>query len=515
MDRTLAALGQLSSDFPLVRHPLEAVLSMTPQAPVRSQERSTTVEEVWASNDEALSALLVLAQKVSDLMKPDLGAKGSVTVNEAHLRSRRWQQTLGAADVRAKILKFTHAVVCLEEGQRHVVSAAITRLAAFMPAYDSLWDFVVSQQAAVTKSHYKLCYILAQLFITIAQKGFCKPSDADDKSGQEAGGPEQEGTGMGAGSGSENVSKEIEDESQVEGLRGEEEEEEKDEGGERADNDAIEMEDDFGGALEDAKSEAGDEGSEGEDQDEKDELDEHLGDVEDEGVDEKFWDDEKETGEKDGDDKMDQKGQDDGKQSEMAAKEEESASNQNDRKEKDQPEPEGQMEEGDDGADEDQQSDTMSQTADDRQDGQQLDTTVPEQDILDLPDNLELEEDQGDVPDDDCDEEMEDAEAQEGSPERNIDEDPNGPAEDDQDNEAEAQAMEIDGPGTGDEPEEEADMAHQMDVSAGADDTQGQADGVETGAEQKAERDAEMDDDVAEAPEDQEEGRGGKAQGQR
>ncbi len=103
------------------------------------------------------------------------------------------------------------------------------------------------------------------------------------------------GVGIGEGSGKENASKGVEDESQVEGLKGDDTESKDD--GKHEDGDAIEMKADFGGALEDIEQPASDDDDEpNSDAGSEPEFDETIGELDDldpAAVDEKMWGDEK------------------------------------------------------------------------------------------------------------------------------------------------------------------------------------------------------------------------------
>ena len=59
---------------------------------------------------------------------------------------------------------------------------------------------------------------LANLGIDLSTNGFCKPQEQEEGSDEGEG----EGTGMGQGQGREDVTEEIENEGQMEGLQGEE-----------------------------------------------------------------------------------------------------------------------------------------------------------------------------------------------------------------------------------------------------------------------------------------------------
>jgi hypothetical protein len=82
----------------------------------------------------------------------------------------------------------------------------------------SAGQVVVSQMVQMNKSVCKMLLTLANLGLDLSTNGFCKPVEQDDASDDGEG----EGTGMGQGQGREDVSEEIENEGQMEGLQGEE-----------------------------------------------------------------------------------------------------------------------------------------------------------------------------------------------------------------------------------------------------------------------------------------------------
>lgn len=279
--------------------------------------------------------------------------------------------------------------------------ATLDAVLPFLAAYGNVFESHVAELAASNRSLYKLTFILSQLFRTLAERGFCKPQEqSDEKSGQSEG-QMSEGTGLGAGSGSKNVSDEIEDESQVEGLRGEEEDQddqsnEKEEG----DDDAVSMQDDFAGDLEDVSGDEG-EDSDGEKEDGEDEMDDHVGDVDEAAVDEQFWQGDDPTEQQGGDEVQDGKTeQDQSNESDLAAKEEEPKSSS-----KEKPKPEQQQGEGEDEAPdgpEEESNDQGSEGGEDETAGQdddaadpsrqQPDQHVPEVETLDLPEGMDLDD---------------------------------------------------------------------------------------------------------------------------
>ncbi|KAG6819694.1 hypothetical protein H0H93_009563, partial [Arthromyces matolae] len=175
----------------------------------------------------------------------------------------------------------------------------LRRVMPFLDAYTRLARNQLAIHSQWTKAVFKLDYILCSVFTTLATQGFCQPPDTED--GGEAEGNDMKdatgGVGIGEGSGTENVSKDIEDESQVEGLKGEDTQEERNNKDERddKDDDALEMNEDFGGEMEDVPDDESQDGS-GSDNESDAEPEEQLGGLDPSdpsAVDEKMWGDEK------------------------------------------------------------------------------------------------------------------------------------------------------------------------------------------------------------------------------
>jgi midasin len=281
------------------------------------------------------------------------------------------------------------------------IKQSVSRLLPFIQRYTLLVEEQLACMAGWVNNLYKLQFAACSVMLNIATNGFCKPPESEEP-GDDS--PEDEsgagGVGFGEGIGNENVSKEIEDESQVEGL--------KDEGGEsnrrgdeskENDDDAIEIGDDFQGELENIP-ESGSEEERPTDENEEgpeetlDNLD--VGDPD--TVDEKLWGDE--AGPQD-DGKQDQSSKDQSNKpsadSDVVAKENERSKDEHLSKET-KPDEGKTGDEGSDAAlkDEDMPGDEADE--DNGEDtpaanGAPLDDFMQDSDILDLPDGLEMDED--------------------------------------------------------------------------------------------------------------------------
>jgi midasin len=279
------------------------------------------------------------------------------------------------------------------------IKECVSRILPFVQRYTLLVEDQLACMARWVNSLFRLQFAACSVMLNIATNGFCKPLDfeepGDEPEGDESGAG---GVGFGEGVGDENVSREIEDESQVEGL--------KDEGGESNrrdeskgnDGDAIEMGDDFQGELENIPENGSEEERPTDEEEEGPE--ETLGglDAEDpDTVDEKLWGDE--AGPQD-DSKQDKAVNDHSNKpsadSEVVAKENEHPKGDHLPKKK----PDD-WNTGDEGSNPELDDEDMPREEADEENGEDvpgasgaaLDDLVHDSDILDLPDNLEMDED--------------------------------------------------------------------------------------------------------------------------
>ncbi|KAI0081619.1 midasin [Panus rudis PR-1116 ss-1] len=277
------------------------------------------------------------------------------------------------------------------------VQTCVRRFLPFLTGFVAFADVQVQAQGEWTRALFKLNHVLCNIMSTLAREGFCQPQETEegDGNGDEEGGKQAEGLGLGEGTGKENVSKEIQDESQVEGLQGEDGQDE-DQDVERADEgNAIEMSEDVGGKMQDVEDTAGEEGDEEEEEEDEMDPDDAMGnlDANDEtAIDEKLWGDE--SGPQDQTEQSKQGGQDDSKQqsskSEMAAKDDKPEKNSQGKEEK---QPEGDPNQTSEDADVEEA--VPEEPEDAGAEGAPMDDHVPNTDILDLPDNMDMDADLG------------------------------------------------------------------------------------------------------------------------
>lgn len=236
----------------------------------------------------------------------------------AQMRSSAFVRDMGELTTRLLVgqvdfatLELKHNLLSLAKLVRSVLDVFYQALLGFHNALCRLQEFVL------------------KLFRSVVERGFCRPPEEEE--GAEEGVDEnlKDGTGMGEGQGQENVSKEIEDEEQILGLKGEQQQPEdksdKPKPEQEEEQDGVEMENDFeGGEMHDMEREDEEkEGSEEDEEEDKEELDRDMGDTGEESqtVDEKLWD-EKED-EKTEDEKFEDNAPMKGKEQELRAKDEE------------------------------------------------------------------------------------------------------------------------------------------------------------------------------------------------
>lgn len=481
-------LRQQAHQMPELRHLLIPIADMAvvpPESNLSGTSSDGATEAVMEKSDNLIQKLLVVTQRLDTVPPAALDDDTRLRLTDDLSSQRKLYDSLRLAD----ILQTLDEVLSLASQSATAAgspdfSKSLAGLVPFLQVFTDTLSHRIATHLHTVQSTYKLCYVVARVMLDLATKGFCKPQEAsDDAEGD--GGETVEGTGMGAGTGDKNVSSEIQEESQVEGLQGEQEEdgEQKADGEKEGEDDAVSMDEDFEGALEDGK-EKEEGGNDDDEEGEEEDHDEHAGDVDplDPGaVDEKFWGEEKDETKKDGDDKMneqqqtqeqegesemtakenDQKGKDKKEKKEgtdNAAGEQESALEAEGEGVEDLPEPQEDAGHGDEDEGEQQQQQKPDEVA------------APEGENLDLPEDLDLGEndaadDMDGIDDDDLSLPADEAEG--------SDDDMNADGEraldDEMEGEATEDAPDAAGVGEDDAMEQEETLNQNVDLSASND----------------------------------------------
>ncbi|KAL6308298.1 midasin [Sparassis latifolia] len=321
-------------------------------------------------------------------------------IREEHRALIQITRLLGLEDVLEQTTTiFGELLACPPDEQRERIS----RILPFLDRYVELAEVHLSNHCEWTKALLKLDYVICSVMRTVAKEGFCKPPDTEEAGPGEEGAERAGGTGLGEGTGDENVSKEIAEESQVEGMQGEDGDADKKV--ERAEEgNAVEMSEDFDGQMEDVPENESDQ--EQEEQDDEEAPEEQLGSLDatdPSAIDEKLWGDESGPRDAQNRSKADQDHSTRQQSSDVVAKDEQESIKP--------PAPHSPKTGG-----EQQMEGTMEETTEEDADqedngdnGAPMDDYIQDANTLDLPEDMKLDSAQ-DVPDaDDDDISMDDA----------------------------------------------------------------------------------------------------------
>ncbi|CAJ0966001.1 unnamed protein product [Ranitomeya imitator] len=284
----------------------------------------------------------------------------------------------------------------------------LVRLLPMLSSYsDLLLLFYLTVSLTTHRATGKLLSVLTHIFTELAQKGFCIPKELIEDSASEGATQfhDYEGGGIGEGEGVKDVSDKIENEDQVEDTLKKGQEKDKDNPDDKPDvkeeDNAIEMSDDFDGKMHDGDQEK-QENEDDKSSSEEDDLDKQMGDLGDadaDKLDERLWGDDEDEDDDDDDDndKAEETGPGmDMGESELVAKDD----NQNGDQGKD--EKRNQKEETKEEKGEENRKEKIHEQIDEREyDENETDPyhgkqdTNQEPEALDLPDDLNLENDEG------------------------------------------------------------------------------------------------------------------------
>uniref|UniRef100_A0A8C6J801 Midasin n=1 Tax=Melopsittacus undulatus TaxID=13146 RepID=A0A8C6J801_MELUD len=281
----------------------------------------------------------------------------------------------------------------------------MVRLKPMLCRYSDLILFYLTVLLASHRSTGKLLSVLTSIFTELAQKGFCLPKELlEDEAGEGATQfHDYEDGGIGDGEGKKDVSDKIENEDQVseDSFKKGEEKEKEDQDSKpdiEGEDNAIEMSEDFDGKMHDGEQEKKEDD---ENSDEEEELDKQMGNLDnaeaDDKLDERLWGDEDEDDDEDDSSKTEETGPGmDEEDSELVAKDDNlGTGNKDDKKQYPKDEEKEQQEE--DGGNKEK----IHEQIDEREyDENEIDPyhgrqeKEPEVEPLDLPDNLNLENDE-------------------------------------------------------------------------------------------------------------------------
>ncbi|XP_040203696.1 LOW QUALITY PROTEIN: midasin [Rana temporaria] len=392
-------------------------------------------DQVEATIKKILYAIQTLEEKTTgkkmeEIIKKEEGAEENTVdslqeVLITRLLTEDLYRDLKALDVQAVIFTVTELLERLKTYGEDCIKdkhlffnqccGLLVRLLPMVSTYSDLLLFYLNVSLATHRETGKLLSVLTQIFSALAQKGFCLPKELIEEAAGEGATEfhDYEGGGIGEGEGVKDVSNKIENEDQVEDVvqKGQEKEEDPNSKPDiKEEDDGIEMSEDFDGKVHEGDKEEQEEEEEDEKSDNEEELDKQMGDLGDaeaDKLDERLWgDDDEEEENDDEEDKTEEQGQGmDTGESELVAKDDnqDAGNSDKDKDFKDEVKKE-QVEDG--------QKDKIHEQIDEREyDDNEIDPyhgkqdTQQEPESLDLPDDLNLENDEGKVSGDEKDEE--------------------------------------------------------------------------------------------------------------
>ncbi|KAG9189260.1 hypothetical protein G6011_06128 [Alternaria panax] len=283
-----------------------------------------------------------------------------------------------------------------EDANLQGIVALLASVKPILDQYAATHKYIVDRLDALHASTANLLHRLSKSFIQIGTQGFCQPPEKSNDPQKGKDDKLESGTGLGEGEGAEDISKDIEDDEDLEDLAQEQKGER--EGSIEEQEDAVDMgEQEMEGETEEVgeKEDKGDESGEEGDGDAQSEV----GSVDDLGpsaVDEKMWDD----GGKE-DDAKDKEGKEDvgteDQEEQVAAEQKEKEKSGEDKEE-----------DGEDGKKEGEEEDDMEMEGEDQEENisagekEQMDPHAKEEETLDLPEDLNMDgqDDEGKEDDD-------------------------------------------------------------------------------------------------------------------
>ncbi|EZF71748.1 hypothetical protein H105_06009 [Trichophyton soudanense CBS 452.61] len=358
----------------------------------------SSIKDVDSSLLVAMDAILVALQRVqSALSSVPISAEAPTWLSKTDTSFSRSLSELHIDDISSKLKSVFDVVRNISDTRE--LNIAIAGLSISLPIlaqYQTICLDLVNRYTAFHHSVCKLGYTLGKSFKQVASEGFCSPSEPSDQQGQQSNKVES-GTGLGEGEGAEDISKDVQDDEDLSELAQQKQEEAEKEDIEGTD-DAVNMDN------EDLEGQEGDYSKDNEeeekdksdaDEGEEDDLDEEVGSVDDwdpSAVDEKMWDGTNDKEQKDTENN-ESKGAE--KADDMSAATEQRKEDESAKKEADE---EHETAESDEEAPEDEKEGAG------REDMDVTDPYAQENDVLDLPEDMDLDgekkEDEGSDVDD-------------------------------------------------------------------------------------------------------------------
>ncbi|CAG7947709.1 unnamed protein product [Penicillium nalgiovense] len=368
--------------------------------PEVNDENSLSIQAFDSSLLTAVDKMLIGLQKLKDV-------PSAITFDGLLSRSdeffSRGIKAVHLTEITTALEKVLDQLHCLQDysaGGLSVAAALVTSILPIANRYYQICRDLADRFIAVHREICKTSYILTKTFKQVASEGFCSPAEASQDQSKE--GQMESGTGLGEGEGAEDISKDVGDDEDLSELA--QQENKKEDGDDEMDDskDAVNMDqEDLEGDAEDRKDdeeENDDSADEGDD-----DIDEETGSVDDldpGAVDEKLWDGGNDEQQKDTENE-EGKGQSEAEQ--QAAAQEEKGDKDGEKGEEKQKEGEEEEEETDDEEAPEDEGEAVGRD--------EMDVTDPqakEEETLELPEEMQLDDGEGKDDNGEDDDDMDD-----------------------------------------------------------------------------------------------------------
>ncbi|KAK9429716.1 hypothetical protein V1505DRAFT_393955 [Lipomyces doorenjongii] len=362
----------------------------------------STITELDHALRTLSDSILVVIQNIRRVSLPAITIQDDNWVTESTQRATKMLQSLNFGSIITAVEKCLTIISGLDVDDMMgstLIGALVSLTMPFMQAYSSFAEKLIHNAAVDHATMAKGSLILMKAFFSVVSSGYCAPQEQSDAQNDS----EAQGTGLGEGEGEQNISKTVGDDDDLTDLANQPNgEKEKDDGDEQENDDAVNMDGEMQGETEEIDGqEQEDEASEVDDDDDEEELDEEIGDVDNldpSAVDEKLWDDgntEEQSKEKNAKENL----KDSTRTNDLAAKPDEQEGDNTEQAEEGKDDMDGEDNEEDEGLME--QEDLVKQ-----QDNQDIDPIAPEGEALDLPEDLNLDQDEDESKMDDENDDM-------------------------------------------------------------------------------------------------------------
>ena len=236
---------------------------------------------------------LQIFQKAAQLLPPTTEDAGWLLNYNDNLQKSI--DALRMTKLTSEVESLIHQLKSLPADQSQTASAVLRLIHPILSQYSAVCTHNLTQYSTLHRATCRLGYHLAASFVQISSQGFCTPQEKSDEKAGESGNVES-GTGLGDGEGAEDISKDIKPDEDLSELA--QDPNNKTQGDIEENEDAVdmgedEMEGEMGSVAGEDEEEEKKDGDKDREEEEEDGVEEEAGDVDDldpTAVDEKMWD---------------------------------------------------------------------------------------------------------------------------------------------------------------------------------------------------------------------------------